>query len=116
MKRFGGIFIVERPNDRGDTATAGAPGFRIGFPSMTALKMLIVNNNLEIGRAICWLFAATANMLWWVVPMLQKSKTMVTLSIPLASKSASVTSKSLIELLKYLPLAARKTLTVDNAP
>jgi IS30 family transposase len=24
MKRFGGISVVERPNDRGDTATAGA--------------------------------------------------------------------------------------------
>ena len=46
--------------------------------------------------------------------VVRERKTMFTLSIPLASKSASVTSKSLIELLKYFPPAARKTLTVDN--
>lgn len=46
--------------------------------------------------------------------VVRERKTMFTLSIPLASKSASVTSKSLIELLKCFPPAARKTLTVDN--
>jgi IS30 family transposase len=46
--------------------------------------------------------------------VVRERKTMFTLSIPLASKSASVTSKSLIELLKPFPPAARKTLTVDN--
>ena len=46
--------------------------------------------------------------------VVRERKTMFTLSIPLVDKTASETHKSLIELLKYFPPAARKTLTVDN--
>jgi len=46
--------------------------------------------------------------------VLRERKTMLTLSIPLESKRAPSTALKVIELMKGLPLNARKTLTLDN--